>query len=682
MKNYCIAMLSTGAGMTVLILAYLALLPALEKRYSPRGLYGAWIALAVGLLIPFAMFASRPVMKVTLPASLSRPVMETAVTEENLDNTISLPDEAQIAQAAGRGSTSLAQAVRASGAEGGALTANAAGTAPLDWLQMLCWIWLAGAAVTLALLMLSHARFMRTVRRWRKPCEAEGYQATLRKCMTEMGVRGNVKLWLCPTVSSPMLAGFARPAILLPDTALGLDELELVLRHELTHLRRGDLLVKALMMLCYTLHWYNPAVWLMGRSLCFYQEASCDSLVTARADAEERRFYSETIIRVIRRQTRARTALCTSFYGGKNGMKRRILSIMQDAGRRTGSVLCVAAAALAVLGGSALALEAGKLSVFPQNAWVHSEETVGTVLLEAPTANDLTCPMGIYLNGTPVVVMETRESSALPEWNCVEGEPNWAFVLIGGDGERNGISGWIPLRDLAFTCTDALPAAELATQEDTGHTSLYAINDREGEVARIEPNGTAVQVLGQLRDWLHVALEDKGLFVLQRDVKLSQEADEQLYELLPDRFSDTTRREYDTGRIMDRLVEEKAQKYGDLPLEYWSVEDKAWYGQLEEQYMGSHDHYYLMPGEDDLPLEKAQAIALEAYARELGRESVAADEVDLYPGFYRLGYSEPLYWNFIICPKGGGEWIGYVTIHSPGGEVESVRADAPPEGNG
>lgn len=673
MRGYCIAMLSTGTGLTALILAYMALLPALEKRYSPRGLYGAWIALAVGLLIPFTLLFSRPALKVTLPAALSRPVVENTATEASMDGTLSLPDEVRIAQAAGAGSISLAQA--GAGAPG-------ADAAPMDWLQALCWIWLAGAAVTLTLLMLSHARFMRAVRRWRKPCEAEGYQAMLRKCMAEMGIRRQVGLWVCQAVSSPMLIGLAHPAILVPDTALGLDELALVLRHELTHLKRGDLLVKALVMACYTLHWYNPIVWLMGRSVCYYQEASCDSLVTARADEEERRFYSETIIRVIRRQTRARTALCTSFYGGKNGMKRRLLSIMQGAGRRTGSALCVAAALLAVLGGSALALEAGKLSVFPQNAWVHSYETVGTVMLDKPTANDLNCPMGIYLNGTPVVVTELRESSFPEEWNCKEGEANWAYVLIGGDGERTGIGGWMPLRDLIFSCTDALPTVELAMQGSTAHTTLYTLNDRESNVAGIEPNGTTVQVLGQLGDWLHVALEDRGVFMLLRDARLSGEADGLLYELLPDRFSGTTRREYEAGRISGRLVEEKRQKYGGLELEYWSVEDKAWYGQLEEEFLGAHDHYYLMPGEGDLPLEKAQAIALDAYARALGRERVSADEVDLYPGFYRKGYSEPLYWGFIICPKGGTEWLGYVTIASPGGEVESVNVSAPPEGNG
>ena len=52
-------------------------------------------------------------------------------------------------------------------------------------------------------------------------------------------------------------------------------------------------------MLAYALHWYNPVVWAMGRSLCFYQEASCDSHVTARADEEA---VSYTHLDVYKRQ--------------------------------------------------------------------------------------------------------------------------------------------------------------------------------------------------------------------------------------------------------------------------------------------------------------------------------------------------------------------------------------------
>ena len=692
MKSYFLAMVCTGAGLSALALVYLALLPLLGKRYGPRGLYRVWVVVLAGLLIPFSLLASRPLMTVEVPQALSRPVAGSAATavppsaETQLAEAMQAPSavqasaagqaayqpvrtgvDAQHANVENRPGTATADLTLA--AVEGEQSASAKAVIPVDWLSVLAWIWLAGAAAVLALAAMSHLRFARTVRRWQMPCEAEGYTATLKACLSEMRIRRRVALRLCPTVSSPMLMGLLHPVILLPDEELTTDELVLVLRHELTHLRRGDLLVKAGLVLAYALHWYNPLVWAMGRSLCFYQEASCDSHVTARADEEERRFYSETILRVIRRQARARTALCTSFYGGRNGMKRRLTAIMEGR-RRTGAVLCALALALTAVLGGALAMVEEDGFALPTNAWVHAADGVGTVLLPGPSANDVNCPMGIYLNGTPVTVVELCESSALPEWNSVEGEPNWARVLIAGDGDISGIPGWMPLRDLVYEKpAETLPAATLAAGEESGFTTLYTLNHRESDVAALERDGAGVSVLGQLDYWLHVSLEGEGMFMLMEDAALSDEADTLLYDLLPDRFSGTTRIQYDHDRNLNRLLSIMASKYGEnVPMEFWSVEDKAWYGQLEEMYLGSHDHYYILPGEDDLPLEEAEQIALDAYAQALGDAAVSADELDLYSGFYRLGYSEPVYWSVYICEKGTHNILWSVELDGKTGE--------------
>lgn len=692
MKSYFLAMVCTGAGLSALALVYLALLPLLGKRYGPRGLYRVWVVVLAGLLIPFSLLASRPLMTVELPQALSRPVAGSAATAVPLTTETQLAEVMQAPSAvqASAAAQTAHQPVRAGADAQNANVENRPGTTmedltlaavereqsasasagiPVDWLSVLAWIWLVGAAVVLALAAVSHLRFTRTVRRWQMPCEAAGYATTLKACLSEMRIRRRVGLRLCPTVSSPMLMGLLHPVILLPDEELTTDELVLVLRHELTHLKRGDLLVKAGLVLAYALHWYNPVVWAMGRSLCFYQEASCDSHVTARANEEERRFYSETILRVIRRQARARTALCTSFYGGRNGMKRRITAIMEGR-RRTGAALCALALAMTAVLGGALAMVEEDSFTLPANGWVHAADGVGTVLLPGPSANDVNCPMGIYLNGTPVTVVELCESSSLPEWNSMEGEPNWARVLIAGDGDTSGIPGWMPLRDLVYEKpADTLPAATLAAGEESGFTPLYTLNDRESDVAALERDGAGVSVLGQLDYWLHVSLEGEGMFMLMEDAALSDEADALLYNLLPDRFSGTTRIQYDHDRNLNRLLSIMASKYGEnVPVEFWSVEDKAWYGQLEEMYLGSHDHYYILPGEDDLPLEEAEQLALDAYAEALGDAAVPADELDLYSGFYRLGYSEPVYWSVYICEKGTHNILWSVELDGKTGE--------------
>ena len=149
----------------------------------------------------------------------------------------------------------------------------------------------------------------------------------------------------------------------------------------------------------------------------------------------------------------------------------------------------------------------------------------------------------------------------------------------------------------------------------------------------------------------------------------ADEADALLYDLLPDRFDGITRIQYDNDRNLNRLLKSMHEKYGEnVPVEFWSLEDKAWYGQLEEMYLGAHDHYYILPGEDDLPLEEAEQIALDAYAEAWGSDAVPADELELYPGFYRLGHSEPVYWSFYICEKDTYNVLWHVELDGKTGE--------------
>ena len=68
----------------------------------------------------------------------------------------------------------------------------------------------------------------------------------------------------------------------------------------------------------------------------YYCEAACDEAVLRGRNTQERQYYAETILAVIRRQLGPRTALSTSFYGGKKAMKNRILAILSLAPQAPG----------------------------------------------------------------------------------------------------------------------------------------------------------------------------------------------------------------------------------------------------------------------------------------------------------------------------------------------------------
>ena len=92
-------------------------------------------------------------------------------------------------------------------------------------------------------------------------------------------------------------------------------------------------------MLSTAIHWFNPVVYLMSRSISLQCELSCDLEVVKNFQEDKRQQYCETIIGVIRQQSRFKTALSTHFYGGKKNMKNRILSIMDTRKKKSGIAL-------------------------------------------------------------------------------------------------------------------------------------------------------------------------------------------------------------------------------------------------------------------------------------------------------------------------------------------------------
>ena len=95
----------------------------------------------------------------------------------------------------------------------------------------------------------------------------------------ELSIRVTPLLSVSERVLVPRIIGAVRPVILLPASAisgLSLDEVEMLLRHELAHLQRHDMWVNLLQRLAETVLFFNPFIWLLSRRLSRLREFCCD----------------------------------------------------------------------------------------------------------------------------------------------------------------------------------------------------------------------------------------------------------------------------------------------------------------------------------------------------------------------------------------------------------------------
>lgn len=153
-----------------------------------------------------------------------------------------------------------------------------------------------------------------------------------------VGKRGGTCIYVSDAVKSPCLAGLI-PAVYLTEDVLQADEAELILRHELTHLRHLDFLWSLCRTAAVTVYWWNPFIWLAA--ICSKRDAelACDEAVAAKLPESKRLAYARAILAQAPRKTAA-----LSLAGPP--VKERILFLTKK--QRT-SVLCVILALLLVV---------------------------------------------------------------------------------------------------------------------------------------------------------------------------------------------------------------------------------------------------------------------------------------------------------------------------------------------
>ena len=97
-----------------------------------------------------------------------------------------------------------------------------------------------------------------------------------------LGIKKPVKVYISTLVSSPMTVGFLKPLILIPIAAvnnLSVQQLEAVLLHELSHIKRQDYIINLFLSLIQTVLYFNPFVKLFIKRAEVERENCCDELV-------------------------------------------------------------------------------------------------------------------------------------------------------------------------------------------------------------------------------------------------------------------------------------------------------------------------------------------------------------------------------------------------------------------
>ncbi|UCE24863.1 MAG: M56 family metallopeptidase [Candidatus Zixiibacteriota bacterium] len=141
-------------------------------------------------------------------------------------------------------------------------------------------LWLVGISVVSLYHLLGWRRARHLLHIGSSPVPTE-WQRRFEEIRRRTGIAWSVKLLKSTTVKVPCVVGWIKPTILIPLSAfsgLGVAELEMILAHELAHVRRHDVLINYLQTTIETLLFFNPFVWWISRQIRTEREHCCDDL--------------------------------------------------------------------------------------------------------------------------------------------------------------------------------------------------------------------------------------------------------------------------------------------------------------------------------------------------------------------------------------------------------------------
>lgn len=214
-------------------------------------------------------------------------------------------------------------------------------------IKYLPWAWLIGTPLTFLLLCTGLIGSSR-LRQQSKLLTEGPLQQICQRLRASLAISRRVGVAINDRITSPLLIGIVRPLILLPPSALtgwSPEELEMVLLHELAHVRRWDNLINFMQRIVESLLFFHPCVWWVSRWVRTDREECCDAVVVSRTAQPQA--YAQLLV-ALATPTQPLAGLAMAQHP-LTGRIRRILKIEDEKMLISRSTLGLAGLALAGL---------------------------------------------------------------------------------------------------------------------------------------------------------------------------------------------------------------------------------------------------------------------------------------------------------------------------------------------
>ncbi|WP_195604141.1 M56 family metallopeptidase [Clostridium tyrobutyricum] len=253
----------------------------------------------------------------------------------------------------------------------------------INYFEILFYLWFIVSITFSVYYIISYIGFNKKIKHFMYDTSDDTITHMYSNLLVEMDIRKKVSLKFCRGISTPLGTGIIHSYILLPEVNYNVVEIKYILKHELMHFKRHDMIYKIILLVVTIMHWFNPLIYIAARLINNNCELSCDEAILKESNIKERKLYALTLINSLRlnKKNTFHNNLTMGFNNKKNVLKGRLENMLNLKKRKKGVTISALAVILTV--SSVVSVNA-----FAKNSSVDSRNTVINKTVKTNTQNN------------------------------------------------------------------------------------------------------------------------------------------------------------------------------------------------------------------------------------------------------------------------------------------------------
>lgn len=159
----------------------------------------------------------------------------------------------------------------------------------------------------------------------------------------------NISYAFSKSITTPMVVGIFKKRILLPENILELEDYEMILMHEIVHIKNKDIECKFILLLINSIYWFNPIIYKFIDQVEEVLELKCDEIVLENQPQVYKIKYAQVLLNQIEENRKLKYRFSLSFANKRRNIMKRFSNIVDKNKKKNMiGISCITASAIII----------------------------------------------------------------------------------------------------------------------------------------------------------------------------------------------------------------------------------------------------------------------------------------------------------------------------------------------